>query len=461
MTFQDWNSMEPELERMAAEEISGQRSDASGHFRQRLDGKTLPQFDLDRLDGPPPPPRDWIVPDFMPAREITLFTGPGGSGKSLLAQQLASCLATGKPFLGKEVRQRNVLYLTAEDVDDELHRRQRNIMARIGRATTKGRLFLSSVRGRGANELVTFDREGNMQKGETFSLLHDTLIATDADVLVLDNVAHLFAGNENDRGHVTRFVNALYGLVRTFDLSILLIGHPNKSGDAYSGSTAWLNAVRSQIDLSRPEDAEHDLDARVLRLGKANYARAGNELRFRWHDFAFTLDTELPRDVMAEIAEVGRMNADDEAFLACLAERNRQERPVSEHPSANYAPTQFAKMREAKGIGKQRLTDAMDRLFRTGRIERGFVCRDAGKRRDMFGLIDVQEAPQTPAPNAPQTLAPDRPKLSAPDAPNTHPIPKGIRGAGPDGPHAPLQDDGEWIGESPAETQARQRRAKP
>lgn len=461
MTFHDWDSMEPELERMVADEISGQRSEPIGRTRQRLDGKTLPLFDMSRLDGPPPPPRDWIVPGFMPAREITLFTGPGGSGKSLMAQQLASCLAHGKPFLGKEVRPRNVLYLTAEDDDDELERRQRNIMARIGQGTSKGKLFLSSVRGSSSNELVTFDREGNMQKGETFSLLHDTLVAAEADVLVLDNVAHLFAGNENDRGHVTRFVNALYGLVRTFDLSILLIGHPNKSGDAYSGSTAWLNAVRSQIDLTRPEDAEHDPDARVLRLGKANYARAGSEIRFRWHEHTFALDEELPRNVMDEIREVGRMNADDEAFLACLAERNRQERPVSEHPSANYAPTQFAKMREAKGIGKQRLTDAMDRLFRMGRIERGFVCRDAGKRRDMFGLIDVQETPQTPAPNAPQTLAPNCPKPSAPDAPNSHPIPKGISGAGPDGPHAPFQDDGGWIGESPAETQARHRRAKP
>ena len=436
MTFHDWDSMEPELERMVADEISGQRSEPIGRTRRRLDGKTLPLFDMGRLDGPPPPPRDWIVPSFMPAREITLFTGPGGSGKSLLAQQLASCLATGEPFLGKEVKLRNVLYLTAEDDDDELERRQRNIMARIGRGTANGRLFLSSVRGSSSNELVTFDREGNMQKGETFSLLYDTLVAADADVLVLDNVAHLFAGNENERGQVTRFVNSLYGLVRAFDLSILLIGHPNKSGDAYSGSTAWLNAVRSQIELTRPDDAEHDPDARVLRLGKANYARAGSEIRFRWHDHAFALDEELPQDTAAEIAATVQASADNELFLHCLRVRNGQERPVSESPaSRTFAPRVFADMAESKRIGRERLEAAMERLFRINAIERGFVGRI--DRKDKEGLRETcAEVCADPAP----TGCADVRSQGAPSALSRTLYTTYIPGAGPDGPPAPVED---------------------
>ena len=62
--------------------------------------QTLPRFDLDLLDGAPPPDRKWVLPGFIPCGEITLFTGPGGAGKSLFAQQLATALAGGVPFLG-------------------------------------------------------------------------------------------------------------------------------------------------------------------------------------------------------------------------------------------------------------------------------------------------------------------------------------------------------------------------
>jgi RecA-family ATPase len=49
-------------------------------------------------------------------------------------------------------------------------------------------------------------------------------------------VAHLFAGNENDRGEVTRFINALNRLAGETGAAVLLLGHPNKAGDSYSGS---------------------------------------------------------------------------------------------------------------------------------------------------------------------------------------------------------------------------------
>jgi len=42
----------------------------------------------------PRPSRHWIVEDWVPKRRVTLLSGDGGSGKSLLAQQLAGVLIT-------------------------------------------------------------------------------------------------------------------------------------------------------------------------------------------------------------------------------------------------------------------------------------------------------------------------------------------------------------------------------
>jgi hypothetical protein len=70
------------------------------------------------------PPLEWIVPGVIPAGTVTMLSGDGGVGKSLIACQLATCAATGKFWLGKELcRTGTVLYVSAEDDRDELHRR--------------------------------------------------------------------------------------------------------------------------------------------------------------------------------------------------------------------------------------------------------------------------------------------------------------------------------------------------
>ena len=46
-------------------------------------------------------------------------------------------------------------------------------------------------------------------------------------------------------------------------------------------------------------------------------------------------------------------------------------------------------MAEAKGIKKERLIAAMDRLFRLGAIERGFLWRDTAEGKDIFGLRET------------------------------------------------------------------------
>src|SRR3546814_2783785 len=94
-------------------------------------------------------------------------------------------------------------------------------------------------------------------------MLRTTIERAGAELVILDNAAHLFSGNENDRQQVTAFTNLLYAICRDQGATVALISHSNKAGDSYSGSTAWVNAVRSQIVLERPSDAT-DPDERIL-----------------------------------------------------------------------------------------------------------------------------------------------------------------------------------------------------
>lgn len=90
----------------------------------------LPIFDFAKLDGPEPAALEWVLKGYVPEREVTFFTGEGATGKSLSAQQLATCIASCMAFLGLPTSlgdEGAVLYVTAEEGEDELHRRQRNI----------------------------------------------------------------------------------------------------------------------------------------------------------------------------------------------------------------------------------------------------------------------------------------------------------------------------------------------
>ncbi|MEZ5784730.1 MAG: AAA family ATPase [Rhizobiaceae bacterium] len=327
----------------------------------------LPTLDLSRLAQEKPTPKRFIIPNFVPAGEVTLFTGPGSAGKSLLAQQLATAKAGGKSSLRLDLNQAPAIYLTCEDDEQQLHWRQYHICNALGISMDKlaGVLHLTSLRGELDNALVELGPHGELQPSPTYERLAAVVRRTGADFVALDNVAHLFPGNENDRGEVTRFVNLLNGLAGETGAAIMLLGHPNKSGDSYSGSTAWPNAVRSHVFL------EHDLqtDMRTFKAEKANYGRNGDSIRFAWVDWAFVHENDLTPDMTKAIAAATRMNAENDAFMRCLAKCTENCRNVSHQPGSNHAPKIFAGMPEAKGIKKAAFADAMERVLDMGWIE--------------------------------------------------------------------------------------------
>lgn len=232
-------------------------------------------------------------------------------------------------------------------------------------AKLAGRLVVASLRGSLDNALGTEGPDGEFILSAFYYRLAAMIRQTEAKLVWLDNVAHLFTGNENDRGEVTRFVNALNRLAGETGAAIILLGHPNKAGDNYSGSTAWLNTVRSQFVI------EHDLqsDMRTLTVGKANYTRKGEQLRFAWVNWAFVHEDDLPPETTREMARTAKAHAGNDAFKRCLALCTEQGRNVSHRPGSNYAPKIFAGMPAAKGHKKDDFAAAMERLLTLGAIE--------------------------------------------------------------------------------------------
>ena len=80
-------------------------------------------FPASELYGKIIPARKWLVDGLVPSGTVTLLGGDGGTGKSLVALQLATCTALGRSWLGLSVSSGKALFISAEDDEKELHRR--------------------------------------------------------------------------------------------------------------------------------------------------------------------------------------------------------------------------------------------------------------------------------------------------------------------------------------------------
>lgn len=328
------------------------------------------------------PERRFIIPGWLVRGHAGLLSGMEGVGKSLIAQQMLTCAAVGKSFLGLPIEHVKAVYITCEDTRDELWRRQEAINKALGITMDDiaGRLLLVSLCGELGNELGTFAGDGILTPSKRYRQIRKLINDFGAELAVLDNAAHLFAGNENARHDVAAFLGLLERLSQAMDGAILLLAHPNKQhaqgnkqGNEYSGSTGWSAHVRNRLFLDYRTPGEDGLpvddDERVLRKSKANYGKRGEEIDFRWHEWAFVRIEDLEQGQGREIALINQANGENARFMECLDKATSERRTVSARPAAsNYAPKAFAKMTIARGMPIASFAAAMERLLHLGEI---------------------------------------------------------------------------------------------
>lgn len=343
----------------------------------------IPFASVAELEGLSAPEREWLVPGLIPDHTVTMLSGDGGTGKSLLALQLAWAVATETNWIGQPVRNGPALFFSAEDDQQELHRRLEDISISTGiRMADASGLHVASLAGSDAL-LAILDRKTNTL---ATTPLYDDLVAHMAAVmpslLVLDTLADLTAGDENNRAHARQFIGFLRGLAIRHRCAVVLLSHPSltgiSSGTGSSGSTAWNGSVRSRLYLERIADEGHEPnpDARRLTNKKANYGRTGGEIGLTWQTGVFVADKpENGLDRMATSAKAERV------FLRLLDEHTEQGRWVSPNPSNSFAPAVFASHPKAEGITKRAFRTTMENLFSQGVIEIGNHGRGASQKQ--------------------------------------------------------------------------------
>lgn len=342
------------------------------------------------LEGLPVPEREWLVPDLIPARNVTLLYGDGGTGKSLLALQLAVAVALGRPWLGRPVKGGRVVFPSAEDEEAELHRRLVDIARHEAvRLAEMRNLTYRSLAGEDAMLARLTGSTGPLVASDLYREVEALLEAERPALLVLDTLADMFPGNENDKAQARAFVGMLKRLAIKYDCAVVMLAHPSlsgmSSGSGTSGNVAWSGSARSRLYLERitsDHGDEDNPDARVLRTMKANYGPKGGELRITWQNGVFVADAlEGSLDRMARNARAERV------FLSLLRAFAEQGRKVNHAGGPTYAPNVFAAHPDREGMTKSALKSAMDALLSRGAIR---IAEDgpASKRRQYLEVCE-------------------------------------------------------------------------
>ena len=322
----------------------------------------------------PVPERQWVVRDRVPLAAVTLMSGEGGVGKTILALHLAVATALGCDWLHALPEPGRVLVVCCEDDGDELHRRLDRIIEHCNASFEElGKsMHLLSLAGKEA-VLAAPNKSGLIAPTEMCKRLDKTVCDLQPRLIVIDNSADVFAGNENDRAQVRQFVTLLRGMAIRANAGLLLTSHPSltgiSSGTGLSGSTAWNASVRSRLYFKRAvteKDEEPDPDLRVLQVMKANYGPVGETVTVRWKGGLF-----LPVGGVSNLEKLAAEQNAEHLFLTLLERFTRQGRNTSDKSSApTYAPTLFTKESEARELGIRKIDfeGAMRRLFAAEKI---------------------------------------------------------------------------------------------
>lgn len=321
------------------------------------------------LAGKPVPEQQWLIPDMIPASNVTILSGDGATGKSLLALQLAVAVATGGEWLGWTPQVGRVAYVSAEDELDELHRRLDRMIPDLSKL---GYLEIVPLAGKDAVLAAPVGKEGLLSPTPLYAALRRVIDRLNVDFLVLDTLADLFGGDEIRKIHARCFIAMLRRIALEQRVTIILLSHPSLSGmargDGTSGNVAWNNSVRSRLYFERritfdgQRAVEEDRDIRILSTKKNNRAPNGGQIQVRYDRGQFV------REHKADPApDAGR--AAERVFLTLLELYASQGRDVSPSPSTTYAPAVFEKHPRAEGHTKRAFQKAMDRLLDAGKIE--------------------------------------------------------------------------------------------
>jgi RecA-family ATPase len=183
-----------------------------------------PQWlDMSSWDNEPAPERKWAIKDRVPLNQAGLFSGEGGTGKSIIELQKNVAHVTGKHWLGCMPEKGPAVYFGAEDEKDEIHIRLAGIAKHYGvtfKELDAGGLHVLCLLGQDATLCSAGGKSGKVETTELYRQLYEAAGDIKPKNISIDTLSRAFAGNELDRVQVYAFAMHMQALAMVADGSV-------------------------------------------------------------------------------------------------------------------------------------------------------------------------------------------------------------------------------------------------
>jgi len=229
-------------------------------------------FQIEAWDDIKDEPVDWLIEGVIPKKAFVALYAPPASFKSFVALDIAECIATTRPFLGKEVKQQGaVLYIAGEG--------HGGIGARIKA------LKLHHDTPQGA-PVYFLRRQVNLRSSQQdiqdLETAIDELQAIQGiqfQLIVIDTLARAFGGgNENASEDMGAFITAAGAIQQRYDSALLVVHHAGKDATkGLRGHSSLLGAVDTELEIIRIEDAPKG----ILHISKQKDGEDGQRMGFQ------------------------------------------------------------------------------------------------------------------------------------------------------------------------------------
>jgi len=320
------------------------------------------------------PERQWAIHNRVPLNQAGLFSGEGGTGKSIIELHKNVAHVAGKDWLGSLPERGPAFYIGAEDDELEIRIRLTAIAKHCGVTFAElaaGGLHVMSLLGKDAI-LCNVSKGGKVETTALYKQIYQAAGDIKPKNISIDTLSRAFAGSEIDRVQVYGFASHMQALAKAAGGAVTILSHPSLSGIAsgsgISGSTAWHGAFRFRQYLTsvKAEAGEQpDNDLRQLEFKKNQYGPIGETIVLRYQNGLF-----LPLPGASSLDKAAHEAHADDVFLDLLRRFDRENRNASDKSSKAYAPALFAREDEAKraGLNGKHLEAAMRHLFKDGKI---------------------------------------------------------------------------------------------
>jgi hypothetical protein len=174
---------------------------------------------------------EWIIPELLPCAETVILSACPKAGKSLLAVDLAFCVATGEEkFLGQNIKMGKVLLVS---VDESLN-------------STRSKLLKRGFRLQDNDNIKVLPQWDITQTAKLETFLEDYR----PDVVIIDSLKRICKGSavSENSAEFSDNIYALKELLTRYGAAGVLIHHSNKNADALGvdrlrGSSAIAGSV--------------------------------------------------------------------------------------------------------------------------------------------------------------------------------------------------------------------------